>query len=64
MTSKPLIDRADVEHRIKQAHAEGARFVSAFLRKNTKPLVWTVATLGALYLAVVSMHVHAIAPLG
>ncbi len=64
MTSKPLIDHADVERRIKQAHAERARFMSEFLRKNTKPLVWTAATLGALYLAVVSMHVQAIAPLG
>ncbi len=64
MTNKPFIDHAGVERRIKQAHAERARFMSTFLRKNTKPLVWTVATLGALYLAVVSMHVHTIAPLG
>ncbi len=62
MTGEPFIDHADVEHRIKQAHADRARFMSNFFRKNTKPLVWTVATLGALYLAVISLHVRS--PLG
>ncbi len=56
MTSKPFIDHADVERRIKQAHAERAQFMSTFLRKNIRPLMWTVGTMGALYLGMVAFH--------
>ncbi len=64
MTSKPFIDHADVERRIKQAHADRAQLMSTLLRKTIRPLMWTVGTLGALYLAVVSLRGHHIPPLG
>ncbi len=63
MTSQPLIDHADLERRIKQAHADRAQFMSTFLRKNIRPVMWTVGTLGALYLAV-SLHGHHIPTVG
>ncbi len=64
MISGPFIDHEDVERRIKQAHADRAQLMNTLLRKNIRPVMWTVGTLGATYLAVVSLHWHHIPPLG
>jgi hypothetical protein len=56
MTSKPFIDHADVERRIKQAHADRAQLMSTLLRKNIRPAMWTVGTVGAVCLALLSLH--------
>jgi hypothetical protein len=55
-TSNRLIDPAERESLIIQAKAERAEFMRTFMRNNSKRIMWTAGTMGAVYLAAVSLH--------
>jgi hypothetical protein len=55
-TSNRLIDPAERERLIVQAKGERAEFMRTFMRNNSKRMMWTAGTMGALYLAVMSLH--------
>jgi hypothetical protein len=50
------LSSADMERLVKQAHAERAQVMRTFMRNNSKRLMWTAGTMGALCLAVLSFH--------